>query len=90
MGRGMHRGGPYGNYCPGRQWGPYGDRKPVRTADQAKEIIVAYLSGNRQGLSAGNVEEKACYFEAEILDKEKAVVDKVIVDKRSGRIRSIY
>ena len=91
MGRGMYRGAPYGHYCPGMQWGPYGVRKPVTTVDQAKEVIEFYLTcHNDQGLSVGNIEEKKWFFEAEILDKDKKVIDKVIVHKRSGRIRSIY
>jgi hypothetical protein len=91
MGRGMYRGAPYGHYCPGKQWGPYGVRKPVATAEQAKQVIEFYLSCNKnQELSVGTVEEKKWFFEAEILDQDKKVADKVIVDKRSGRIRSIY
>ena len=91
MGRGMYRGAPYGHYCPGMQWGPYGVRRPVTTVDQAKEVIEFYLTcHNDQGLSVGNIEEKKWFFEAEILDKDKKVIDKVIVHKRSGRIRSIY
>jgi hypothetical protein len=91
MGRGMYRGAPYGHYCPLMQWGPYGVRRPVTTVDQAKQVIDLYLScHNNQGLSVGGVEEKKWYFEAEILDQDKKVTDKVIVDKRSGRIRSIY
>jgi hypothetical protein len=91
MGRGMYRGAPYGHYCPGKQWGPYGVRKPVTTADQAKQVIEFYLTCNKnQGLSVGSIEEKKWYFEAEILDQDKKITDKVIVDKRSGRIRSIY
>jgi hypothetical protein len=91
MGRGMYRGAPYGHYCPGMQWGPYGVRKPVTTADQAKQVIEFYLTCNKnQGLTVGNIEEKKWYFEAEILDQDKKATDKVIVDKRSGRIRSIY
>jgi len=90
MGRGMYQGVPYGHYCPGMQWGPYGVRKPVETADQAKQVIDLYLAGNSQELKVGKIAEKNWYFEAEILDRNKTVIDKVIVDKRSGRIRSIY
>jgi len=90
MGRGMYQGVPYGHYCPGMQWGPYGVRKPVGTTEQAKQVIETYLSDNSQGLKVGNITEKNWYFEAEILDRGKTVIDKVIVDKRSGRIRSIY
>lgn len=90
MGRGMYRGVPYGHYCPGMQWGPYGVRKPVGTAEQAKRVIDLYLAGNNQELTVGSITEKNWYFEAEILDRDKKVTDRVIVDKRSGRIRSIY
>ncbi|OPY74287.1 MAG: hypothetical protein A4E64_02374 [Syntrophorhabdus sp. PtaU1.Bin058] len=90
MGRGMYQGPPYGHYCPGMQWGPYGVRKPVGTIEQAKRVIETYLSGNSRGLTVGNITEKNWYFEAEILDRDKTVIDRVIVDKRSGRIRSIY
>ena len=90
MGRGMYQGAPYGHYCPGMKWGPYGVRNPVTTAEQAKQVIDLYLAGTGQELTVGNIIEKNWYFEAEILGPNKTVVDKVIVDKRSGRIRSIY
>jgi hypothetical protein len=90
MRRGMYRGAPYGHYCPGMQWGPYGVRKPVSTVEQAKQVIDVYLAETGQNLTAGNITEKNWYFEAEILDRNKTVIDRVIVDKRSGRIRSIY
>lgn len=90
MGRGMYRGAPYGHYCPGMQWGPYGVRKPVSTAEQAKQVIDVYLAETGQNLTVGSISEKNWYFEAEILDRNKTVIDRVIVDKRSGRIRSIY
>ncbi len=43
----------------------------------------------RQMIVSGIV-EKDLYFEAEIKDNNDAVVDKVIIYKRTGRIRSIY
>jgi hypothetical protein len=90
MGRGMYQGVPYGHYCPGMQWGPYGVRKPVKTTKEAKEVIESYLLSNAKALHAGKIEEKNWYFEAEILDSANTIIDKAIVDKRSGRIRSIY
>jgi len=90
MRRGMYRGAPYGHYCPGRRWGPYGVKKPVATAEQARQVIDTYLADNAQKLTVGDITEKNWYFEAEILDRDKTVIDRVIVDKRSGRIRSIY
>jgi len=89
----MYKGGPYGNYCPGMQWGPYGVRKPVRTAEEAKQVIETYLSdlsGNTEGFRVGQIQEKNLYFEVEILDRNNKLIDRAIVDKRTGRIRSIY
>lgn len=90
MGEEMYRGGPYGNFCPGMKWGPYGVRKPVRTVAEAKQIIEIYLSGNTQGAHVGKIQEQELYFEAEILGRKGKLIDRQIVDKRTGRIRSIY
>ena len=65
-------------------------KKPVATAEQARQVIDTYLADNAQKLTVGDITEKNWYFEAEILDRDKTVIDRVIVDKRSGRIRSIY
>jgi hypothetical protein len=90
-GHGMYRGMPYGQSCPGpRGGGPYGIRKPVTTADQAKHMVETYFSGLGQEARPGRIEEKNWYFEVEILDRDGTMFDRVIVDKRTGRIRSIY
>jgi hypothetical protein len=44
----------------------------------------------KRDIKTGNIKEKEFYFEAEILDKKGDLIDKVIIDKRTGRIRSIY
>ncbi len=90
MGPGMSRNGPYGHFCPGMQWGPYGIRKPVATVEQAKKLLEDYLSRDKQGLKVGRIVEMNTYFEAEIFDSNKSPVDRIIIQKRSGRIRSIY
>ena len=87
---GMYRGMPYGQFCPGPRSRPYGAPKAVGTANEARQVIESYYMGCGQHLRCGKVEEKTGYFEADMLDHEGAVVDKVIVDKRTGRIRSIY
>ncbi len=38
----------------------------------------------------GKITEREWYFEADIRDKTDNLVDRVIVDKRTSRIRSIY
>jgi hypothetical protein len=89
-GHGSYQNMPYGHFCPGMGMGPYGMRKAVRTADEAKQVIEGYFSSTGQALHCGKIAEKNLYFEAEILDQNGALVDKAIVDKRTGRIRSIY
>ncbi len=80
---------PYGSYCPGPRGGWYGARKAVRTTEEAKKILQDFFS-MYQNISIKNIKEKEWFFEAEILDTNNAVIDKVIVDKRTGRIRSIF
>ena len=78
--------GPYGDYCP--MWGSYGARKPVRTANEAKRILQEYFAP--YDVKVGKIKEKEWFFEADIKDKNNNLIDVVIVDKRTGRIRSIY
>ncbi len=78
---------PFGSYCRGSQWGWYGARKIVRTAVEAEKIIINYFSPEK--VSVANLREKSTFFEAEVIGKNNAVIDVVIVDKNSGRLRSI-
>jgi hypothetical protein len=65
-------------------------QKPMEEKD-AKTILESYLGSMRNpNLKLGKIKEMGNYFEAEILTKENSLVDKVLVDKFSGRMRSIY
>ena len=79
---------PYGDYCPGynKKW--YGAKITVKTAEEAKKILQEYFS--KDDVKIGQITERRWFFRAEILDKKDALVDVVIIDKRTGRIRSIY
>ena len=79
---------PYGGYCRGPRWGWYGAKSPVKTAEDARKLLKKYFEG--EDVAIGAVNEREWYFEAEIKDKSNKVVDVVIIDKRTGRIRSIY
>jgi hypothetical protein len=82
---------PYGQFCPHRRWGgPYGVRKPVGTVDEARQVIEQYFAFRQRAVAVGKIEERKWFFLAEILDQNGSVVDETIVDKRTGRIRSIY
>jgi hypothetical protein len=68
--------------------GEYGEQKEVASADQAREILKEYFA--KKDVKIGKITEKKLYFEAEIRDGEGNLVDVVVVDKRTGRMRSIY
>jgi hypothetical protein len=90
-GGGDYRDGMYGQFCPGsRRGGPYGGRNPVATVDQARQAIEKCLATRGQGLYTGKIKENRLYFEVEVLDRNGAMVDEVIIHKRNGRVRSIY
>lgn len=66
----------------------YGEKRPVTSLGEAKKALGEYFS--KKHVRIGEIREKELLFEAEILDKKDQVIDKVIIDKRTGRIRSIY
>jgi hypothetical protein len=65
-------------------------REPLEKED-VKTILENRLSGSRNpNLKVGKIEDKGFYFEAEITTKDGSLVDKLQVDKETGRMRSIY
>jgi hypothetical protein len=81
-------GRPYGDYCRGRRWGRYGAKNPVKSAEEARRRLEEYYAG--EDVVVGTITERELHFEAKIDNKNGEFVDRVIIDKRSGRIRSIY
>lgn len=80
--------GPFGSYSRVVDWGWYGERYKVQTPQDAKRIVLQYYSG--EDVKTGEVSERKYYFEVDIHDARGKLVDVVIVDKRTGRIRSTY
>ena len=83
-----HQMGRYGGYCKGPRWGWYGAGRHVRTEKEARELLADFLKETE--LTVADVRDEKTYFEVEIRDKEDEVVDLLIVDKRTCRIRSAY
>jgi hypothetical protein len=79
---------PYGGYCRGPRWGWYGAKQPVATVEEARKRLEKYFQG--EDVVVGEITEHRLYFKAEIKDKHDAVIDTVAIDKRTGRIRSLY
>jgi len=66
----------------------YGQRKAVSNNQEARRLLKDYFS--RRDVKIGDLRERELFFEADIRDRRGALIDKVIVDKRTGRIRSMY
>ncbi len=79
---------PYGTYRKGPPETGYGEKRPVRTVEEARKILADRFGG--RDVRVGAVKEKELFFEARILDRRGRLLDLVIVDKRTGRVRSIY
>ncbi|GAB4389958.1 MAG: hypothetical protein Kow0025_18740 [Thermodesulfovibrionales bacterium] len=82
---------PYGTYQGGRRGSSekgYGEKKPVVSSGEARRALERHFEG--RGVRVGRMEEREYFFEAEIIGRDGEVVDRVIVDKRTGRIRSTY
>lgn len=74
--------------CGKRRGDWYGARQPVANAAEARGLLLNYFAG--QEYTVSGVIEKKWGYKAEILDKSGTVVDRVMIDKRTGRIRSLY
>ncbi|MDD2734308.1 MAG: hypothetical protein PHF56_10245 [Desulfuromonadaceae bacterium] len=74
--------------CGKRRGDWYGARQPVSSTAEAEQLLSNYYAG--QEYSVSGVTEKKWGYKAVILDKDNNVIDQVMIDKRSGRIRSLY
>lgn len=79
---------PFGGYCQEGRGGDYGARTPVPTVEDARRILLRYYAGTKQRV--GPLTEHSHHFRAQILDAGARLIDVVIIDRHTGRIRSIY
>ncbi len=89
MGHGM-MGGYYGTGPGyGRQY-PSSNGKAIG-AKEAETMMKDYLKSTRNpNLKLGKIKDAGKAFEAEILTKENDIVDRVLIDKYTGEMRSAY
>ena len=96
MGSGMMGGYGSGYGMGSGMMGPdYGTRRPSagKPIDQkeAKSMMNDYLKSSRNpNLKLGKIKDVGRAFEAEILTTKNALVDKVLIDKSTGYMRSAY
>jgi len=76
---------PYGDFCP--RCSEYGNCKSTMSHDDAKRALIEYY--HQKGLGVELEKKRGRFIRAKVRDKDK-VVDVIIFDRRSGRIRSIY
>ncbi len=96
MGRGMMGPGLRGRGMgPARRepdyWQqPLQERRQLEEKD-ARSIVENYIRSTRNpNLELGKIKDAGNVFEAEIVTKDKSIVDKVLVDKNTGWMRSAY
>jgi hypothetical protein len=75
---------PYGDYC--KECTIYGTCKAPLHPKEAIAAIEQYYRD--KGYTVGKVQHKGRFIEAEIYEGNR-LVDKVLFDRKSGRIRSI-
>jgi hypothetical protein len=73
-------------YGTPKNW--YGQRRAIPNAYEAGRIMGQYYQG--RDVRIGPVIERDIFYQADVRDARGALIDKVIIDKRTGRIRSIY
>lgn len=66
----------------------FGERRSVTTHEEARTMIREHFS--TKDVTIGEIIEKELFFKAEIRGKDGTLIDKIIIDKRTGRVRSIY
>jgi hypothetical protein len=76
---------PYGDFCT--QCTTYGAGKDMMAPDEAVKALEKYYG--KKGCQLGAVSYKGRFVEVEIL-KDGRNIDKVLFDRKTGRIRSIY
>lgn len=61
------------------------------TIEEAKTVMKRYLDKRANpNLKLGKVMDKGQYYEIEIVTKDDSLVDKIMLDKKTGLFKSIY
>lgn len=76
---------PYGDFCP--KCTQYGVCKTALSHEDAKSAMLDYY--HEKGYIVEIINKRGRFIKAKIKDKRK-IVDVIIFDRRTGRIRSIY
>lgn len=78
---------PFGDYCPSRHADFYGARQPLVTAQEARQRLALFFKLQPDQIMIRR--ELRMGYIADITSADGKQVDRVFIDKRNGRIRSI-
>jgi len=76
---------PYGDACP--RCSDYGTCKYTLSHEEAKQAMMDYY--HKKGFVVELIHKRGRFIKAKVKDSNK-VVDVIIFDRRTGRLRSIY
>lgn len=79
---------PYANDYAAPNTNNNAARQPM-SLEQARSMAENYVARN-PNLKIGSVEEKDGAYNAEIVTKDGSLVDRMVIDKSTGRMRSVY
>lgn len=80
---------PYGYYGQGhRKKINYGERLAVKSEEEALSLVLEFYSS--MNVKVIPLRENRRFYKMEVRDLDDNILDIVIVDKFSGRIRSVY
>ena len=90
MGTGMMGGGMMGGRGYGYSQSYAAPGKPLEMKD-AKAMMENYVKATRNpNLKLGKIKDMGTAFEAEVLTRNNSLVDKVLINKQTGRMSSAY
>lgn len=80
----------YGNYWQSERWGWYGARRVVRTPADARDILQKFFIHHKRDVRVVRISEKAHFYVAEVINSKGVLVDLILIDRRTGRMRSMF
>lgn len=76
---------PYGDYC--RKYSHYGKNRIMHDYKHAEKALMHYYS--KKGLKIKPLSRKGRFIKAHVI-KKGIVIDIILFDRHTGRVRSIY
>jgi len=64
--------------------------EPVRNPEEAQALVRGLLVGRTPPLAVGTVREAGQSYEVEVVTPGGTLVDRLLVEQASGRLRSLY